>query len=126
MKDFLSAENARNRQHAALYTDILLAACGKIAVMIGHHLVFEANGDLSTENEIPSADCMMFDHDIMTAVFGDQAVDIMQHLAATPCQSRDDVLRTYWECVNGPAQSYPQGATPEQWAAAMRPDVVGV
>lgn len=120
IKDFLGSENARNKRHAALYSAILKAAIGKCDVLIGHHLTFEINGDLETENEIPSADCLMFDHGIMGAVFGDRAVAIMQHLAATPCDSRDEVLQAYFECV-GRMQSptFPPEATEAQWRAAV-------
>lgn len=100
MKDFLGTENARNKANASLYTAIMKQAIGKDAqVLIGHHLSFELGGDIGTENEIPSADTLMFDHDVMTAVFGAFAIDIMQHLAATPCQSRDRVLEEYWKSL---------------------------
>lgn len=105
LKDWLTCENARNKQFAKLYVAIMKRAFGVITqqepeVLIGHHLTFEINGDLETENEIPSADCLMFDHYIMGKVFGDKAVSIMQHLAATPCESRDGVLGAYWDEVN--------------------------
>jgi hypothetical protein len=97
MKDWLGYENRRNRDNAALFTAIMKRAFGNAEVLIGHHLTFQQGGDLETENEIPSADTLMFDHTIMTAVFGDRAVDVMQHLAATPCQSRDAVLAAHYE-----------------------------
>lgn len=105
LKDWLGCENARNKKYAGLYVGIMKRAFGVITqkepeVLIGHHLTFELNGDLETENEIPSADCLMFDHYIMQQVFGDKAVSIMQHLAATPCESRDPVLQEYWNHLN--------------------------
>lgn len=101
MKDWLSWENDRNKRFAALYVGIMKRAFEKPEVIIGHHLTFELNEDLNTENEIPSADTLMFDHYIMTKVFGDQAISIMHHLAATPCESRDAVLACYWGNLNG-------------------------
>lgn len=106
LKDWLTTENARNKQYAGLYVAIMKKAFGAATqkepeVLIGHHLTFELNGDLDTENEIPSADCLMFDHYIMEKVFGDQAITIMQHLASTPCESRDKVLAAYWGDLNG-------------------------
>lgn len=96
MKDFLGYENARNKQHAATFTALMQAAFGgegvEVAVLIGHHLTFELNKDLNTENEIPSADCLMFDHDIMTKVFGDDAQRYMVELVLLPCDRRDDHL----------------------------------
>lgn len=97
MKDYLGFENARNKHHAAVYTKLMRLGLGHaadhvVAVLIGHHLTFEVNGDLETENEIPSADCLIFDHDIMGKVFGKWAVPLMQSLAAVPCEQRDDML----------------------------------
>lgn len=98
MKDYLTVEGQRNKAHAQLYTDIVQAALGKEnAVLIGHHIVFEANGDLTTENEIPAADTLIFDHDIMRAVFGDRALPIMMKLASLPVGQRDDHLQALWD-----------------------------
>src|SRR5689334_9675890 len=99
MKDFLGFENARNKEHAALYTSILQVALQserQLSVLIGHHLCLEINGDLNTENEIPAADTLIFDHEIMSAVFGDRAINIMQQLAAVPCQLRDEHLSKFF------------------------------
>jgi hypothetical protein len=60
-------------------------------------LTFEQRGNLETENEIPSADTLLFDHEVMTRVFGDRAVSIMVHLASIPAESRDEVAATYLE-----------------------------
>lgn len=101
MKDYLSFENARNKRNAALYERLIRQALHKpgyvtnVSVLIGHHITFELDGDLSTENEIPSADCLMFDHELMTAVFEDEAVEIMVMLASVPCDERDAMLGRY-------------------------------
>lgn len=102
MKDYLGFENARNKAHAAVYADLMRRAFAgddqaSCAVLIGHHLTFELGGDLDTENEIPSADCLMFDHDIMYKVFGPNALSIMQHLATVPVEKRDDMLKHFLE-----------------------------
>lgn len=109
VKDFLGIENARNKRHAALYIHIMQLAMGATTdVLIGHHLCFETDKDINTENEIPSADTLLFDHGIMTAVFGDRALEIMSHLAVTPSESRDEVLKCYVEELDGGAQqTYP-------------------
>jgi len=100
MKDYLEFESARNKSNASLYVSIMKHAFGDRAdILIGHHLCFEISGDLATENEIPSADTMMFDHNVMTSVFGDRAISIMQHLAAIPAESRDRVLEAYFDCL---------------------------
>ncbi len=94
MKDYLSYENARNKRNAALYERLLKRALGhdNVAILIGHHLTFEIDGDLSTENEIPSADTLMFDHDLMKAVFKTGAISLMALLARLTCDQRDIAL----------------------------------
>lgn len=92
VKDYLGFENARNKQHADLYTELIRRAVGDCAILIGHHLAFELGGDLNTENEIPSADTLMFDHEIMGRVFGGKAGAIMVQLAAVPVEQRDTLL----------------------------------
>lgn len=95
IKQFISYEIERNKKNAVMYTAIMQKALGTNVILIGHHLCFELGKDINTENEIPSADTLMFDHDVMGAVFGDQAMEIMQHLARTPTDSRDQVLELY-------------------------------
>lgn len=96
-KDYLGSENSRNRQHAKLYTDMVQRAMGaQWAVLVGHHVLYECDGDVSTEGEIPSADTLLFDHPIMTALFGERAIPIMQELAALPCESREDCLAAHF------------------------------
>lgn len=106
IKEFIGCEISRNKNNAALYTAVMHKALGTEIILIGHHLCFELGNDINTENEIPSADTLMFDHDIMSSVFGDKAVSIMQHLAATPTDSRDAVLQAYWDMVNGVVVNY--------------------
>jgi hypothetical protein len=104
VKDYLGYENARNKTHAHLYNAILQKAFNlSNNVMIGHHLCFEFNGDIDTENEIPSADTLIFDHSIMGAVFGDRAVEIMCSLASFPAEKRDERLAAYFEEVVNPS-----------------------
>lgn len=97
-KDFLGYENDRNKQNANLYTEILRAAWGaETAILVGHHICTEKNNDLNTENELPSADTLMFDHDIMTKVFGwATGLMIMGELSQVPCDKRDALLQHYW------------------------------
>jgi hypothetical protein len=96
-KDWLGFENNRNKRNAALYERLIKRAIGAehVAVLIGHHLTFEINGDLSTENEVPSADCLMFDHFLMGRVFGKHALNIMRNLASVDCEARDTMLDGY-------------------------------
>jgi len=96
VKDYLEYENARNKAHAELYAKLLKKAFGDCEVMIGHHLTFEFRGELSTENEIPSADTMMFCHELMGKVFGDKAGLVMRSLALVPASGRDELLADYY------------------------------
>lgn len=92
VKDYLSSETVRNKQHASTYERFLKAALPerRLSVFVGHHISFEIDGDLSTENEIPSADCLMFDHELMGTVFGQHnGVAIMRDLAGYNCDERD-------------------------------------
>lgn len=95
IKDYLGFENARNKSHAQAYIDLVKLAFGlDTAVFIGHHISLELNGDLSTENEIPSADSLIFDHEIMGKVFGEDAIPLVVRLAMVPCGERDEMLAT--------------------------------
>lgn len=92
-KDYLGTENTRNKQYTKLFTDMIRAAYGdNNDVLIGHHLTFEAHGDINTENEIPAADTLIFCHDLMTRVFGQRAGRVMRELATLPVSRRDDRL----------------------------------
>lgn len=101
MKDYLGFENARNKRNAGMYERLIRQAIRNmgderpVAVLAGHHLTFELDGDLSTENEIPSADTLLFDHEFMGAVFGGEAVEIVVMLASVPCDERDAMLGRY-------------------------------
>ena len=94
IKDYLGFETERNKRNAELFTAMVQAAFGTDNdCLIGHHITFEEHGDISTENEIPSADCLLFDHDVMGRIFGEAAPEIMQQLAALDVIDRDDWAR---------------------------------
>lgn len=94
VKDYLTVEDARNRANAKLFRAIIQAAFGsQDDVTIGHHLSFQPHGDIENLNEIPSADTLIFDHDLMRRVFGDNAIRVMQRLCMYPCDTRDAELQ---------------------------------
>lgn len=107
LKDWLGYELERNKRHGELYAALLRKALAKmepgvrVDVLIGHHVTFELDGDLTTENEIPSADCLLFDHTIMRAVFGERAVPIMVELAQLDCGERDARVACYLHALGG-------------------------
>lgn len=89
-RDYLGYENHRNTVHAQLYTDIVNEAFGHEDVIVGHHITFERHGDIKTENEIPSADTLLFDVDVASRLFGEHfARSLLMRLALTPVESRD-------------------------------------
>ena len=100
-KDYLSYENDRNKRRHKLYTDILTVAFGNEGILIAHHLVF-GGGD--SPDEIPSADTLIFDHDIMQKIFGDDFKWVLTQLACEPCESRDELLATlFYQRPGSPA-----------------------
>lgn len=103
MKDYLTIEQNRNKQHANLYARMLqVASLGpNIAVLVGHHIGFEFGGDIETENEIPSADTLIFDHDIMSRIFGSRSLAIMAELATIPAERRDARLQEFMNQTYG-------------------------
>lgn len=91
---YLSGEGKRNRHNADLFQAILCKAWGTgCSVMTGHHVAFLFDGDLSTEDEVPSADCLLFDLEIMGAVFGDKRDSILLHIAPLGRGDREDYVR---------------------------------
>lgn len=93
-KDWLGSENDRNRENADVYTQLMRNAYGcDHAVLIGHHLCFQKGDDIETENEIPAADSLIFDIDIMQATFGNECETLMMALALLPVKERDQMLR---------------------------------
>lgn len=100
IKDYLGTENARNKKHAALYTKLIQRAFGETNdVLIGHHLTFEQHGDIETENEIPAADTLLFDHDLMTRVFGKDAIRLMMLLARVPADKREALVEAQFAAL---------------------------
>lgn len=123
MKDYLGTENSRNKKYAKLYEDLIKTAFGEDNdVLIGHHLTFEHHGDISTENEIPSADTLIFCHDLMTRVFGEGALHVMHELAALPVGARDERLSELYHEFVEPA---PVFVDTHDTSPYYRPEVKG-
>lgn len=91
---YLSGEGKRNRHNADLFQAILCIAWGgNCTVMTGHHIAFLFDGDLTTEDEVPSADCLLFDLEIMDAVFGWERDSILQTIVTMNRGEREDYVR---------------------------------
>jgi|ERR1700721_2747195 len=106
IEDFLTQENVRNKHNAVLYTAMIKIAYPGVEVLIGHHLTFEVPGNLKTENEIPSADTMIFDYHTMEAIFGSDALELMGDLAQCSVPKRDQMLHMVFTRRYGEPSSY--------------------
>lgn len=94
-KDYLTYENERNRRGHRLFTDMLKEAFGADSTtLIAHHVCFGESADKI--NEIPSADTLIFDHAVMSKLFGDNTVYVLKELAAIPAEERDAVLGEFY------------------------------
>jgi hypothetical protein len=93
-KNWIGDEGRRNREHAALFAGLITRAYGTtFELFVGHHVAFKArHQNLTTENEIPSADTLIFDHEIMKEVFGDKYLGVLVQLAQVPCGQREELL----------------------------------
>lgn len=95
-------ENDRNEVYRELYSDIIREVYGVRDVIIGHHLVYQTTEQLVDEKtgpythtfvqEIPSADALIFDHDVMRKLFGNRYLTMLSTLAMTPIERRDALL----------------------------------
>lgn len=104
MKDWLTTEIERNKRNGEMFTGLLRKAFSDkkdLEVIIAHHLTIEYEGKLATVDEIPSADTMLFDHDIMKAVFGVKYRHVMSQLAVMPVDggARDELLKYFLEAL---------------------------
>lgn len=124
MKDYLGWENQRNKQHAELFERMLKRAIPvllhkhdvNVEVLTGHHITFELDEDgdgkldISSMNEIPSADCLLFDHDIMHAVFGVHYRMVMHTLVELPAEEREALLDKYLTALETEGEAALEGA----------------
>lgn len=92
-------ENDRNAESNQLFKDIIREAFGVTDVIIGHHLVYEkvdkrADGfSYQVIEEIPSADALIFDHEVAKKLWGvERWASTLAKLAMEPCATRDKKL----------------------------------
>lgn len=95
-------ENQRNRDHSDLYKAIIRECYGVTDVIIAHHLTYvkgyKENGfDYEVVEEIPSADCLIFDHEIASRIWGFNFKDVLVQLAKEPTETRDALLKKLYE-----------------------------
>ena len=92
-------ENDRNAEHSELFKAIIREAYGVQDVIIAHHLVYvkvdhRADGfDYQVVEEVPSADALIFDHDVAKSIWGEiMYLERLKQLALTPIAQRDKLL----------------------------------
>jgi hypothetical protein len=91
-------ENDRNATSSPLFKAILKEAYGVQDVIIGHHLIYvkedkRADGFVyQIVEEVPSADALIFDHDIAKRIWGENFLPVLARLSAEPVATRDKLL----------------------------------
>jgi len=95
-------ENDRNVENSMLYKAIIREAYGVTDVICGHHLVYEtrekrADGfTYEVIQEIPSADALIFDHDVAQKIWPENWRHVLLMLASTPVAKRDQMLGEFY------------------------------
>jgi hypothetical protein len=88
-------ENDRNAENSKLFSDIIKEAYGVDQVIVAHHLVYvrqdtDPNGfKIQIVEEIPSADSLIFDHEVAEKIWGEGFEHILIELACLPVDQRD-------------------------------------
>lgn len=91
-------ENHRNRDNSEVFKAIIREAFGVTDVICGHHLVYQIeekrdDGFVYTMvEEVPSADTLIFDHDVACKIWGESFKTVLVRLALEPIASRDALL----------------------------------
>jgi hypothetical protein len=91
-------ENDRNEASRELFKAIIREVYGVQDVIIAHHLTYEAEEKRAdgftyqVVEEIPSADTLIFDHNVAKKIWGDKWELNLSRLALTPCPNRDKLL----------------------------------
>ena len=90
-------ENDRNAEHNETYKAIIREAYGVTDVICAHHLVYvkveKRDGfDFQIVEEVPSADTLIFDHDVAQKIWPTSWKVVLVKLALTPIAQRDALL----------------------------------
>lgn len=95
-------ENDRNSENSQLYKDIIREAYGVTDVICGHHLVYEARETRADGftyeviQEVPSADALIFDHEVAKKIWGENYKWFLMQLALEPIATRDAKLKQFY------------------------------
>lgn len=91
-------ENDRNADSSALFKAIIREAFGVQDVITAHHLVYvkvdkRADGfEYQIVEEVPSADSLIFDHDVAQKIWGENFKEVLTKLCLEPVATRDKLL----------------------------------
>lgn len=101
VRNYLDYENARNRTHRQLYSEMLREALGHPdeEVVVAHHITFD-NQHIADENEpieLSSADTFIFCHDFARVLWPTTYLDVLAQLAREPVETRDVLLRKHFD-----------------------------
>jgi hypothetical protein len=100
-------ENDRNADSSELFKAIIREAFEVTDVIVAHHIVYVKTErrqdpgkdglppmeyDFQLVEEVPSADTLIFDHDIAARIWGPDFKDVLVKLALEPIATRDRLL----------------------------------
>lgn len=95
-------ENDRNGENSTLFKAVIREAYGVTDVICGHHLIYEVRDKRTdgftyeTVQEIPSADALIFDHDVAKKIWGADWQAKLQLFALEPPATRDALVAKHY------------------------------
>jgi hypothetical protein len=91
-----AVENKRNSDNEDLFRAIITEVYPEVDLVVaGHHIFVRRAGSPGAE-EIPSADHLIFDHEIAQKIWGNNWRSALEALALEPAETRDSLLRTMY------------------------------
>lgn len=103
LQDWISSEIERNKKYAGLFERLVKRACGENCdVLVGHHIVIERHGDIQSETEIPSADSLLFNRELMHAVFGPLTDPLLDIIVTLGPGHREQVVQEWLNSIDSP------------------------
>jgi hypothetical protein len=96
-------ENDRNSESRDMFKAIIKEVYGATDIIIAHHIAYAAKERRKADDgveydheiieEIPSADCLIFDHEAARKLWGkDHYLNVLARLAMEPPESRDKLM----------------------------------
>lgn len=95
-------ENDRNAEASDCFKAVIREAYGVQDVICAHHLVYvkeETHKDgfkYQVVEEIPSADALIFDHDVARKIWGSEWRDKLMAFALEPVETRDALFTKFY------------------------------